>query len=75
MVVRWRTHTLPIRSYVLVDRPPEPRCLVLGFHGYGERPAHCLEGLRGTGLEDALLVGPMGQHLSLIHISEPTRPY
>lgn len=61
-MVHWLELDQQTRAYVLVDAPATPRCVILGFHGYAERPAHCLEGLRKAGVEGALLVGPMGQH-------------
>lgn len=61
-MVHWLELSVQTRRYVLVDAPPKPRCIILGFHGYAERPAHCLEGLRKAGVVGALLVGPMGPH-------------
>lgn len=61
-MVHWLEIPQTTRAYVLVDAPAEPVCMILGFHGYAERPAHCLEGLRRAGIDDALLVGPMAQH-------------
>jgi predicted esterase len=61
-MVHWLEFPTQTQTYTLVDAPADPRCIILGFHGYGERPAHCLEGLRKAGVEGALLVGPMGQH-------------
>ncbi len=61
-MVHWLEFPLTTAAFTLVDAPEQPRCLILGFHGYGERPAHCLEGLRKAEVNRALLVGPMGQH-------------
>ncbi len=61
-MVHWLELQQQTRAYVLVDAPETPRCVILGFHGYAERPAHCLEGLRKAELDSALLVAPMGQH-------------
>ena len=58
----WLELSVKTRAYALVEAPPKPRCLLLGFHGYAQRPDDCMDGLRLAELDDALLVAPMGQH-------------
>ena len=54
----------------------------INYHVMGYYPitpstqiAENLDAMRAEGLHDISLVAAEGEHLSLIHISEPTRPY